>query len=127
MPATSSPMGKALILVVEDEPTLRMVALDLVEEAGFNALEAADADQAIRVLESRTDIRLIFTDIDMPAGSMNGLRLAFSVRNRWPEIAIIMASGHYRAKQDDLPSGALFFEKPYPHREVVSAMRRMAA
>ncbi len=71
---------KVLVLVVEDEPLLRMAAVDLVEEAGFEAIEADNADAAIRLLEARADIRIIFTDIDMPAGSMNGLKLAAAVQ-----------------------------------------------
>jgi DNA-binding LytR/AlgR family response regulator len=78
-------------------------------------------------LECRSDIRIIFTDIDMPSGSMNGLKLAAAVRDRWPPIEIIVASGHYKANRDELPEGALFFTKPYPHDDVVGAMKRLAA
>jgi two-component system, response regulator PdtaR len=105
----------------------RMVGVDLAEEAGFEALEAANADEAIKLLESREDIRLIFTDIDMLAGSMNGLMLAAAVRRRWPPIAIIVASGHYQAKDEDLPNGALFFSKPYEHGAIIGAMQQLAA
>jgi len=127
MPATNISMGKALVLVVEDEPLLRMAAIDLVEEAGFQAIEAQNADEAIQLLESRDDIRIIFTDVDMPAGSMNGLKLAAVVRDRWPPIEIIIVSGHYGAKLEEMPEGALFFAKPYPHGEVIRAMRELAA
>lgn len=82
----------SVVLVVEDEPLIRMAACMIVEDAGFIALEAANADDAIRILESRSDIRLIFTDVDMP-GSLDGLKLAHFVRNRWPPIKIIVASG----------------------------------
>ncbi|MES2292698.1 MAG: response regulator [Pseudomonadota bacterium] len=119
--------GKAIILVVDDEPMLRMVGIDLADEAGFEALEAANADEAILLLESRQDIRLIFTDIDMPAGSMNGLKLAAAVRRRWPPIEIIVVSGHYQARLEDLPDGALFFSKPYLNDTIVDAMKRLVA
>lgn len=115
-----------VVLVVEDEPLLRMMAVELVRDAGFEAVEAADADTALRILETRTDIGIIFTDIDMPAGSMNGLRLAAAVRDRWPPIRIIITSGHYRARTEELPEGSLFFIKPYPHDEVIGAMQNFA-
>ena len=127
MPQPVRPSAKAIILVVEDEPLLRMVALDLVAEADCEALEAANADEAMALLQSRSGIRVIFTDVDMPAGSMNGLKLAAAVRDRWPPIAIIIVSGHYKAKQEKLPPGALFFCKPYPHDVLVAAMKRLAA
>ena len=78
-----TPDGKALpiVLVVEDEPLLRMLAVEVVEEAGFIAIEACDADEAVILLESRADITLLFTDINMP-GSMDGLKLAHTVRRR---------------------------------------------
>ena len=79
------------ILVVEDEALLRIDAAETLGAAGFDVLEAGDADQAILLLERNTNIRLIFTDIDMP-GSMNGLRLAAAVRDRWPPIRIIATS-----------------------------------
>jgi CheY-like chemotaxis protein len=115
----------SVVLVVEDEPLLRMLAVDLVEEAGLTALEAANADEAIRLLEMRGDIRIIFTDIDMP-GSMNGLKLAAAVRDRWPPIKIIVASGQYRALESELPPGSRFFPKPYPHHELIATMRAFA-
>lgn len=119
--------GKAIILVVDDEPILRMIGIDMAEEAGFEALEAANADEAISVLETREDIRLIFTDIDMPAGSMNGLKLAAAVRRRWPPIEIIAVSGHYQARREELPEGVLFFSKPYLNGTIIEAMKRLVA
>ena len=81
--------AKANVLVVEDEILLRMRAVDIVEDAGFNAIEAVDADEALRVLEGRSDITLLLSDIQMP-GSMDGLRLAHAVHARWPAIKIIL-------------------------------------
>ena len=86
------PGRKPVVLVVEDENLIRLSALDMVEEAGFEAIAASDADEAIRILESRNDIRAVFTDVHMP-GSMDGLRLARVVRNRWPPVALIVTSG----------------------------------
>src|SRR5438270_804390 len=83
---------KPVVLIVEDEILVRMSAVDMVEDAGFHAISASDADEAIRLLESRNDIRAMFTDIQMP-GSMDGLRLARVVRSRWPPVALIVTSG----------------------------------
>jgi CheY-like chemotaxis protein len=94
----------------------------MVEEAGFEAIEASDADEAIRILESRNDIRAVFTDVNMP-GSMDGLRLARVVRNRWPPVALIVASGHSNVLESDLPTGGRFLSKPYGLREDASHKR----
>lgn len=113
------------VLVVEDEPLLRMMALDLVEDAGFEAIEARDADEAIAMLEAREDITIVFTDVDMP-GSMDGLKLAAAIRDRWPPIEIIITSGHVRLDDDGIPARTVFFAKPYDHSEVTSTLRWMA-
>jgi len=118
---------KGLVLVVDDEALVRMGAADVVEEAGFDVVEASNADEAIRILESRDDIFLIMTDIDMPAGSMNGLRLAAAVKRRWPPIHIIVVSGHYRANENELPHGAVFLSKPYQPSQLATHIRRLAA
>lgn len=118
--------GKAIVLVVEDEPLLRLLAVDFIEEAGFEVIEAADADLAVAILEARTDIRIVFTDIDMP-GSMNGLKLAAAVRDRWPPIEIIIVSGHKRLTDIQLPPRAEFFQKPFAVEAVVATLHRMAA
>ena len=109
------------MLIVEDEFLLRMDAADAIAAAGFEVVEAANADEAIEVLESRTDITVVFTDIQMP-GSMDGLKLARAVRGRWPPIKIIATSGHVHVGDDDLPSGSLFLPKPYQGAELVAAL-----
>jgi CheY-like chemotaxis protein len=93
----------AVILVVEDEMMLRMRAVDMVEDAGYAPVEAVDADGAVAILESRSDIALMVTDIQMP-GSMDGLRLAHAVRERWPSIKIIVVSGQLKQPSIDLPA-----------------------
>ncbi|CDN54928.1 Response regulator receiver (CheY-like protein) [Neorhizobium galegae bv. officinalis bv. officinalis str. HAMBI 1141] len=103
-----------------------MMAIDLVEDAGFEAVEAADADEAVTILETRTDIRIVFTDIDMP-GSMNGMKLAAAVRDRWPPIEIIIVSGQVRLSEEDLPDRSVFFSKPYDWQKVTATLRRMAS
>lgn len=98
------------VLVVEDETLLRMnIALSL-EQEGFRVYEAENADQAIAVLEAHAEIGLMFTDIDMP-GSMDGLKLATAVRNRWPPIKIIVTSGHREMSDRVLPVEGRFFGK----------------
>ena len=115
-----------VLLVVEDEPLLRMLAVDVGEDAGFLVVAAANADDAVAILESRGDIRLVFTDIDMP-GSLDGMKLAACIRDRWPPIHIILTSGHMKPSEDDMPAGSMFFAKPYRQDRVIDAMRRMAA
>lgn len=116
---------RRIVLVVEDEPMLRMMAVDMVEDAGFEAVEAADATEAVRTLETRPDIRIVFTDIDMPSG-VDGMRLAAIIRERWPPIEIILTSGFTTGEDLDLPARTEFFSKPYEPERVVAAMRRMA-
>ena len=118
--------SKVIVLVVEDEPILRMMGVHLVEEAGFEAMEAGNADRAVEILESRSDVRIVFTDIDMP-GSMDGMKLAAAVRNRWPPIEIILTSGYYDLKKSELPARSVFFRKPYNNDEIIETLQRMAA
>ena len=114
------------VLVVEDEVLLRMDIVEELESRGFEVLEAGNAQEAIAVLNEQSDIRLVFTDIDMP-GSMNGLMLAAAVRDRWPPVQIIVTSGHRDVSTSDLPEGSRFFDKPYSPDAVASAMREMIA
>jgi len=117
---------RTVVLVVEDEPILRMAASDMVEDAGFVAIQAANATEAVRILESRPDIRIVFSDIDMPLG-MDGVRLAALIRRRWPPIEIILVSGHVNPSSADLPARTLFFPKPYNEGRVLAAMTKFAA
>ena len=115
-----------VVLVVEDDWLLRLIAIEIVEDAGLVAIEAANADEAIAILECRADIALIFTDVDMP-GSMDGLRLAHAVRRRWPPIKIIIVSGKTHLSNADLPSDARFFSKPYSVPNMISELRSLVA
>jgi CheY-like chemotaxis protein len=119
-----SQSNRAVVLVVEDETLLRLNATMLVEEAGFEAIEAANADEAIRILETREDIRIVFTDVRMP-GSMDGLRLARAVRDRWPPIQLIVTSGHARPSAEELPAGGHFIPKPYERAQVARALHAL--
>ena len=126
LPLTSEPQGlsTAVVLVVEDSPLILMTALDLVTTAGFEGVGAASADEAIAILEARSDIRLVFTDVEMP-GSIDGLKLAHYIRNRWPPIHLIVASGRTILEESQLPIGSSFFSKPYDHNTIVEKMTRM--
>lgn len=118
---TSMHIFKAVILVVEDNAMIRMSALDLMRSEGYEALEARDADQAIRILESRDDIDLVFTDVQMP-GTMDGLKLSHYIRNRWPPIKLVVASGAAIIEEASLPPGSRFFSKPYDFQTITEAI-----
>jgi len=114
----------AVVLVVEDEMLLRMRAIYMVEDAGFTPIEAVDADQAIAILESRFDIALLFTDIQMP-GRLDGLGLAHAVRDRWPPIKIILVSGQLKLTESDIPADSHFFGKPIESTAMIAEMRNL--
>lgn len=114
---------RIVVLVVEDEPILRMLAVDMAEDAGFETIEAADAEMALAILGTRDDVDVVFTDVDMPGG-MDGAKLAHAIHRRWPPIRLIVTSGYYRMSELDLPKGDAFFSKPYRPAEVVAEMRR---
>jgi CheY-like chemotaxis protein len=114
----------AVVLVVEDEMLLRMRAINMVEDAGYTSLEAVDADEAVAILESRSDIALLFTDIQMP-GSMDGLTLAHAVHKRWPPIKIILVSGQLKLASIDLPADSRFFGKPLEAKVMIAQMQSM--
>src|SRR5437762_321050 len=114
----------AVVLVVEDELLLRMRAVDMVEDAGFTSVEAVDADQALAILESRSDISLLLTDIQMP-GSMDGLKLAHAVHRRWPTIKIILVSGKVTPSDAEKPADSRFFGKPLQADQMITELQKM--
>jgi CheY-like chemotaxis protein len=114
------------VLVVEDEQLIRMDTVSSLEASGFRVYEAKHAADAIRCLELHNDIRLIFTDVNMP-GSMDGVALAHSVRGRWPPVKIIVTSGYAKVKEGDLPDGSLFVEKPYHPPHIARKMSELLA
>ena len=116
--------GKAVVLVVEDSTIIRMGAVDLVLSAGYEALEARDADEAIRILETRNDVDLVFTDVQMP-GTMDGIKLSHYIRDRWPPVRLIVASGEAILEESSLPTGSRFFSKPYDNHVITDAMAHL--
>ena len=117
-----SPPLNQVVLVVEDEFLIRTDAADMVRAAGFTVVEASNADLALELLESSSDIAAVFTDIHMP-GSMDGLRLVAIVRDRWPPIAILVTSG-----QDQIfPVGGRFLPKPYTEAQLATHLRQLTS
>jgi len=115
---------KIAVLVVEDEALIRLGIVDELLFAGFEVFEAGDADGAIAIVEENPAIRLVFTDIDMP-GTMDGLKLAAFIRNRWPPIQIIVTSGRGTPDATALPLGVPFMAKPYEPDHVVTTIRTL--
>ena len=112
-----------IVLLVEDEALVRMMAADVLrEEGGFKVVEAADADEALTVLDATADVRALVTDVEMP-GSLNGFTLARVVKQAWPQIGIVVTSGRMAPGPKDLPSGALFMPKPYRPADLLAAVR----
>ena len=109
------------ILIVEDEFIIALGAAEIFQKAGFETVEASNADDAVAILEARPDIGIVFTDVRMP-GSIDGLKLAHCVRNRWPPVKIIVTSGHHSFQPGDLPDGGLFIPKPYSDRCLTTAI-----
>jgi two-component system, response regulator PdtaR len=118
------PRCEGVVLVVEDHPLVRIGVLEVIIEAGFETLEASSAVEAIRILEARPDIHLVFTDAEMP-GTMDGIELAHYIRNRWPPVKLIVVSGNGVIDPQALPRGARFFHKPYRETSIVEAMTGM--
>ncbi|MGJ3629820.1 response regulator [Sphingomonas sp. MMS24-JH45] len=115
-----------VLCAVEDEPPPRLFAAQVVEDAGYEPLEAANAAEAIAILESRPDIRIVFTDIAMPGG-LDGIKLAACIRDRWPPIKIIMTSGKPLPPRTVVPAETVFFAKPYRQDRVIASLHKLAA
>src|SRR4051794_38641536 len=114
-----------VILLVEDEVLVRMVAVDVLEGAGFTVLESTNAEEALRLLESRPDVQVLFTDVNMP-GALDGLGLAQSVHERSPGVDILIGSGRIRPDPGELPPGTQFIAKPYAPAALTDAVRAVA-
>lgn len=120
----SEETGRAVVLVVEDEPLVRMFAAEVLEDEGFEVLEAATARAALALLEKRPEVQALFTDIDMPGG-MNGLELAQVVHERYPHIALVVTSGVFRVGASRLPDDGVFLPKPYAAAAPVRVIREL--
>lgn len=112
------------VLVVEDEALIRLTIVDALEDAGFEVVEAASADDAVEIINQQT-IYLLFTDIQMP-GKLSGIDLAHAVAQRFPAAGIIVASGRLTTGDIDLPPTAAFFSKPYDLSTIVARLNAFA-
>jgi len=117
---------KPAVIVVEDEPLLLLDDMCLFEEAGFEAIPAANAAEALTILEDRSDIHVVVTDISLP-GEMDGLELCATIRHRWPPVDFILISGHAPPDSKDLPSRAIFLAKPYNVAELLRHLKAFVA
>ena len=114
-----------IVLVAEDEPLVRMVAVDILEDAGCAVLEAANAEAALSVLHQRSDVQVLLTDVEMPPGPLNGFDLARLTRERFPHIGVVVVSGKVRPSPDDLPTGARFVPKPYCAAKLIHVVQEV--
>jgi len=111
-----------VVLLVEDEPLVRIFLSDLLDESGFRVLEAANAEEALTILGAELDVHVMLTDVDMPPG-LNGYELARRVHEHWPGVEILVTSGRQWPTEGDLPHGAVFLAKPFPNEGLVSQIR----
>jgi two-component system, response regulator PdtaR len=107
-----------VLLVVDDEMLVRMNGVMILEDAGYEVIDAASADEAIELLQNAPDVRLVFSDVDMP-GSMDGVALARIIHQRWPHIRLLLTSGNHRLANSALPDHGRFISKPYTGETVV--------
>ncbi|PNG25605.1 response regulator [Methylocella silvestris] len=115
-----------VVLVVEDEPFVRMLGADVLEDAGFAVIEAANADEALRLLALRSDVAAVFTDVEMP-GSIDGVGLASRIHDCWPEIGVVLTSGRCVLEAGVLPTRDRFVAKPYAPAGLLLAIEAVIA
>ncbi len=125
MSSTDQTAG-AVILVVEDEELSRLIISDYLKDDGFVVVESANADQALRILDSRTDVQAVVVDVVMP-GAMDGIALAHRIHERWPGIGLLIISGKGIPKTTQLPPGAGFLPKPYFGPSIIGRVRALIA
>jgi len=120
----SATTNHVLVLLVDDEPEVRLLASDSLEDAGFEVVEAADAKQALSVLAARPDVGVLFTDVNMP-GPLDGLELADLVHRLWPTVQLVVTSG--RAPDRSIPDDGRFIPKPYSQRSMTALIDEVSA
>lgn len=119
---TSAP---TTVLIVDDEDLVRLVGSDILQDGGYHVLEASNAAEALERLEGAGEVRVLFTDVNMP-GTPDGLGLAKLVKERWPSVRILVASGNVQPRPEDLPVDGLFLSKPYRAEELLALMRTLS-
>ena len=113
-------VARVLVLLVDDEPLIRLVAADGLEDAGYDVVEAASASEALKILQTRGDVGVLFTDVNMP-GDLDGLGLAGLVHDRWPNIKLVVTSG--RPLAGHVPDDGRFLTKPYTAEQMTACLR----
>jgi CheY-like chemotaxis protein len=128
-PDTGAPMSdtRPVVVVSEDELLVRMFTADFLDEAGYNVFQAANADEALALLRTRSDVQVLVTDVEMPQGAMNGFALARRVREELPGVAIMIVSGRAYPEPGDMPPGAMFLSKPFDPTRVLNGLRDLIA
>lgn len=119
-------LHQPIVLIVEDEPLIRMITAEGLQDEGFQVLEADSADEAFRILSSRRDVGVVFTDVNMP-GTLDGLGLANLVHERWPNLRILVTSGRQRIHTRDLPEHGRYVSKPYRAHDIAHMIGEMTA
>lgn len=119
---TSAP---TTVLIVDDEDLVRLVGSDILQDGGYHVLEASNAAEALERLEGTGEVRVLFTDVNMP-GTPDGLGLAKLVNERWPSVRILVASGNVQPRTEDLPVDGLFLSKPYRAEDLLALMRTLS-
>lgn len=115
--------SKPQVLIVDDEPLIRLSAINVARDAGYDTLAASSYEQAMGMLDSNAGVGILFTDIRMP-GNQDGLELARKVQERWPHIGVIVTSGHLRGIEEE--GRMIFLSKPYSPDELTSALHQLA-
>jgi CheY-like chemotaxis protein len=119
-------LSRPVVLLVEDEPLVRTLQVDILREADFWVLEAQDADEAFEVLKRRPDVRAVLTDVDMP-GSLDGFEFARLVAQGWPTVGVLVISGKTAPEPGDLPPSARFAAKPVRPDDLIEMLRSVMA
>ena len=117
---------RPVILVVDDETLLRMLAVEHFEDSGYEVLEARDGNEALAILKGRPDIQAIFTDVQMP-GQIDGFGVAREARDAIPNCAVVVVSARQWPESGDLQPGMRFITKPYSGQSVVRMFNEMLA
>lgn len=128
MASTATPaQDTPVVLVAEDEALVRMMTVDVLEEAGCAVIETENAAAALAILDVRPDVQVLVTDVEMPPGPMNGIELARLTREQFPHVGVVIVSGKVRPHQEDLPPGALFVPKPYSATKLTRVVQGIIA
>jgi CheY-like chemotaxis protein len=130
-PTSSKPLDKKEenpmeIMVVDDEPILRMVFSEILQDAGYSVTDAPTADEALAMLEKCCEAHVVVTDVHMP-GQLNGFELAEVICTRWPHIGVVIVSGRLRPSQNELPDDSRFLAKPVHPEVLIATVQEVAA